>query len=147
MPGKSLRNHASWGYAHGQGGIYAADRMRSRRENEKTATGKCLHFSYGGSRFMMPVETDFPFPRLHAEKISFTNTTNFAYWSPEDFILWTPVCDVCRICKNRFFRMRLGERNNCFHRHHKTKATAGNCASTFRQQPFVFPSAPQPIGG
>ena len=29
----------------------------------------------------------------------------------------------------------------------KQKATAGNRASTFRQQPFVFPSAPHPVGG
>ena len=43
--------------------------------------------------------------------------------------------------------MRLGERKGYFHGHHKTKATAGNCASTFRQQPFVFPSAPHPVGG
>ena len=43
--------------------------------------------------------------------------------------------------------MWLGERKNCFHGHHKTKATAGNRASTFRQQPFVFPSAEQTVGG
>ena len=43
--------------------------------------------------------------------------------------------------------MKPGERKGCFHGHHKTKATAGNCASTFRQQPFVFPSASHPVGG
>ena len=58
-----------------------------------------------------------------------------------------PVCDACWICKSRFFRMRLGERKICFHGHNKTKATAGNRASTFRQQPFVFPSASHPVGG
>ena len=67
--------------------------------------------------------------------------------APEDFILWTPVCEDCWICKNRFFRMKLGERKNCFHGHNKTKATAGNRASTFLQQPFVFPSASHPVGG
>ena len=41
----------------------------------------------------------------------------------------------------------LRKRNWYFHGHHKTKATAGNRASTFRQQPFVFPSAPQPVSG
>ena len=41
----------------------------------------------------------------------------------------------------------LRKRNWYFHGHHKTKATAGNRASTFRQQPFVFPSALHPVGG
>ena len=42
--------------------------------------------------------------------------------------------------------MKREERKGCFHGHHKTKATAGKRASTFRQQPFVFPSASQPAG-
>ena len=58
-----------------------------------------------------------------------------------------PVYEVCWIRLCCYFRILLEERNNCFHGHNKTKATAGNCASTFRQQPFVFPSAPQPVGG
>ena len=69
--GKLFRSHTSRINAHGQGGIYAADRLRSRRENEKTATGKCLHFSYGGSRFLMPVETVLPFPQAICGKTIF----------------------------------------------------------------------------
>jgi len=41
----------------------------------------------------------------------------------------------------------LLRKRDVFHGHHKTKASAGNRASTFRQQPFVFPSASQPVGG
>jgi len=40
---------------------------------------------------MMPVETVIPFPKSHGEKPIFTNPTNFAYRSPEDFILWRRV--------------------------------------------------------
>ena len=40
---------------------------------------------------MMPVETVISFPKSHAEKPTLTNPTNFAYRSPEDFILWRRV--------------------------------------------------------
>ena len=60
---------------------------------------------------------------------------------------WTRYAMSVGFVKEGISAYCLRKRNWYFHGHHKTKATAGNRASTFRQQPFVFPSAPHPVGG
>jgi len=69
----------------------AADRMRSRRKNERLLTECACTISGSSLRFIVPVETALPFPMPHAEKPSFTNSTDIAYRSPEDEILWCGV--------------------------------------------------------
>jgi len=60
---------------------------------------------------------------------------------------WTQYAKVVEFVKDGFSAYCLRKRKDCFHGHHKTKTAAGNRASTFRQQPFVFPSASHPDGG